>query len=158
PGTYFVRQVVAAGCVSAANDTHVFVNAIPDAPTGDDYQEFESGATLESLDFTVAENATVTYYVMNESDELVEVEAGAELMDDTVYYVTQTVEGCESEPLAIEAAELLGVATFESAGLKVFPNPVESILTVTGNVTISQLTVTNLLGQKVMEVNVNGTN
>lgn len=158
PGTYFARQVVAAGCVSAANDTHVFVNAIPDAPTGDDYQEFEAGATLESLDFTVAENATVTYYVMNGSEELVEVEAGTELMDDTVYYVTQTVEGCESEPLAIEAAEILGVATFESAGLKVFPNPVESILTVTGNVTISQLTVTNLLGQKVMEVNVNGTN
>lgn len=156
PGTYFARQII-AGCVSAANDTHVFVNAVPDAPTGDENQSFAEGSVVESLEVTAAGNGTLNYYVMVEG-EMVAVEPGDELMDDTVYYVTQTVEGCESEPLEVEVAILLGVNDFAAAGLQVYPNPVESMLTITSKEFVSQITITNLLGQKVMDVAVNGNN
>lgn len=155
PGTYFVRQVI-AGCISAANDTHVFINPIPDAPTGDENQTFAQGSVVEQIEVTVAENATVHYYVMNEEDELVAVEPGDEIMDDTVYYVTQTIEGCESEPIEVEAAVSLGVNDFTAAGLQVYPNPVERVLTITSKELVSQVTITNLLGQKVIEAAVSG--
>ncbi|QEE49667.1 T9SS type A sorting domain-containing protein [Flavobacterium alkalisoli] len=156
PGTYFARQVI-AGCVSAANDTHVFINAVPDAPTGDENQSFAEGSVVESLEVTAAGNGTLNYYVMVEG-EMVAVEPGDELMDDTVYYVTQTVEGCESEPLEVEVAITLGVSDFAAAGLQVYPNPVESMLTITSKEFVSQITITNLLGQKVMDVSVNANN
>lgn len=154
-GTYFVRQVI-DGCEGAANDTHVFITPIPELPGGEVVQEFEEGETVADLEITIEDGAEVTWYVMNDADEMVVIESTQELEDDMVYYVTQTIEGCEGEPLMITAQAALGVAEFNNDNLKVFPNPVNNVLTIASGESLSKVTVTNMLGQKVIETAVNG--
>ncbi|KOS05581.1 hypothetical protein AM493_05690 [Flavobacterium akiainvivens] len=83
--TYWVEAETATGCSSARVEVTVTVNAVPDAPATEAEQEFEEGATLNSL--VIETTGTVVWY----SDEALttEIPAGTLLADGTTYYAVQ---------------------------------------------------------------------
>ena len=156
-GSYFVSESL-EGCESDRVEVSVTVNVIPDAPTGDDLQVFVAGETIADLDIIVTDGAVVNWYVMNESEELVAVDASTELENDVTYYVSQTVAGCESEVFAIVAEITADAASFSIADLKVYPNPANNIVTIAGKQVIENIEIANMLGQKVLSQKVNADN
>lgn len=149
-GTYYASQTI-EGCESPRNDTHVTINPVPASPGGGSDQNFTTGETVASLMIEIMVGAEINWYVMNEEEELVSISSEAELTDGTTYYVTQTTEGCESEPHAITAHEELGLESFATQNLTVHPNPANSIITVSAGEVITDITFFNLLGQKVLQ-------
>ncbi|KAF2515841.1 T9SS type A sorting domain-containing protein [Flavobacterium salilacus subsp. salilacus] len=152
--SYFVSQTV-EGCESDRVEVNVTLNATPDAPEGNAVQAFDAGDTVATLTIAVDESAVVNWYVMNEAEELVSIDAATVLVDGETYYVTQTLENCESETLAITVDEALSTAVFGTTTLKVYPNPANSVITVTNKGIIENIEVANLLGQKVVSQKVN---
>src|SRR5690606_23373344 len=131
--------------------TNVTINPVPVQPGGSNDQNFTAGDTVDSLIINIAAGAQVNWYVMNDEDEFVSISSDTQLTDGTTYYVTQTVEGCESEPNAITAHEELGTASFSIKKLMIYPNPANDIITVSADEPLTGITVLNLLGQKIMQ-------
>lgn len=155
-GSYFVSESL-EGCESDRVEVSVTVNAIPNAPTGDAAQNFDAGDTVATLEITTEDGAVTNWYVMD-GEELVAIDATAELEDGEIYYVSQTVAGCESEPLAITVSENLSTASFSIADLKVYPNPANNVVTIAGKQVIESIELSNMLGQKVLSQKVNADN
>ena len=93
-GTYYVTQTI-NGCESDRLAVEITVNPTPEAPVAE-AQEFCEGATVADL---VAEGTEIKWYDAED--------ATTPLSEDTVllagtYYATQTIDGCESEKLAVE--------------------------------------------------------
>ncbi|AWH86781.1 hypothetical protein HYN59_17420 [Flavobacterium album] len=152
--TYYATQVHDE-CESGTSEVTVTVHPTPELPGGMDFQDFTAGETIADLEITTESGATVTWYMMNDAFELVEVGTDTPLEDGTVYYVTQSVGNCESMSLSIEANELLATASFGLKNLMVYPNPANDILNISNDGIISRITITNLLGQKVMDIDGN---
>lgn len=152
-GAYYVKQTL-NGCTSGVKEVIVAFLPAPAAPGGNTTQQFEAGETVSDLQISVLIGATIQWYVMGEG-ELEEVDMTEPLVDGETYYVTQTNEGCESEPLAIVVDEILGTPTFSLKDLTVYPNPVVDVLTVSYNDTITEVSVINMLGQIVLSQKAN---
>lgn len=152
-GVYYVKQTV-NGCTSGVKEVIVALLPATAVPGGNTTQEFEAGATVSDLMISVLIGAEIQWYVMGEG-ELEEIGMDAPLVDGETYYVTQEVEGCESEPLAITVEEVLGTPTFSLKNLAVYPNPVVDVLTISYNDTITEVSVINMLGQVVISQKAN---
>jgi hypothetical protein len=151
-GTYFVAQAV-TGCESTARaQVNVTINAIPAAPTGAATQEFEAGDTIANLAVTTEDGATVTWYIMDAGMELTAVGTDTTLQDGGQYYVTQTLNNCESEPLMITAVDNLSVQGVSAKAFVIYPNPAADVLNISGKTAISKVVVSNMLGQELLNV------
>jgi Secretion system C-terminal sorting domain/Ig-like domain CHU_C associated len=121
-GTYYVSQTV-GGCESARTAVAVTVNPIPAAPTVDNVQTFCTAATVADLEAT----GDVHWYT---------APTGGTALEDTaviaegtsIYYVSQTVSGCESTSRSAVAVQLT-----------ITPAPVAAAQSFCGNGTVSQL-------------------
>lgn len=117
-------------------------------PDGDPNQTFLSGETLESLE-VVGQN--LKWY---ESSELtVELDSNTLLENDTTYYVTQTIEDCESEALAITVNIYLGTNNFKISHFSYYPNPVKNKLYISSLNTIETIEVSDLTGKNLISKN-----
>lgn len=148
-GTYYISQTNGV-CESDRVSVNITINLMPVAPMGDAIQQFDAGETVADLEVTTIGGATITWYVMNAGMQLVEIESTTAIADGGEYYVTQTVDGCESLPFKITANENLSTITFAGNSFKVYPNPVDNVFTISGNETIAEVKIVNLLGQEVM--------
>lgn len=148
-GAYFVAQTL-EGCISDRVEVAITINPVPDAPQGDAVQEFEVGDTVATLAITVSEGAVVTWYIQNDSEEFIEIDATTALEDGAEYYVSQTLTNCESELLIITATDLLSSTLFKDTVLQVYPNPATNTITVVNNSSIQSIALHNLLGQKIL--------
>jgi GEVED domain/Secretion system C-terminal sorting domain/Ig-like domain CHU_C associated len=155
-GTYYVTQTV-NGCTSTTATVAVTVNTIPDAPAALELQEFMDGETIAVLEVTPAEGATLTWWIM-EGTTYVEVAATTELVNGETYYVSQSVNGCESGFTAITVTSEAGVEGFGLSRLVVYPNPTKDVVTLTNSSAITKVEVVNLLGQTVIAQNPNAEN
>jgi len=152
--TYYVTQTVGE-CTSTATDITV---AVVDpcagvlAPAGEEEQEFNTGETLADLDVT-GEN--LTWY----ADEALttELPATTVLVNDTTYYVTQTVGECVSAALPVTVSEILGTEALDKASFRYYPNPTADMLTLSYAEEITNVTVYNMLGQPVISTALNAT-
>lgn len=73
----------------------------PDAPEGLANQELCAGLTVEDIEITTGEN--IKWYNAEVSGDL--IPGSTELQDNTTYYATQTVGGCESiQRLSVEVS------------------------------------------------------
>jgi hypothetical protein len=80
-------------CTNATATGTITVNAIPDAPTGSGNQSFSAGDNPTVADLT-ADGTNIKWYDAATDGNLL---ASADpLTDETLYYASQTVEGCES--------------------------------------------------------------
>lgn len=153
-GDYYVSQSLNT-CESDRALVSVTLNPVPDAPAGETTQQFTAGETVSSLEIVTQTGASVTWYTEDLTENLIEVEPTALLADDVVYYVTQTLNNCESDYLEITANEVLGNSAFTVANIVVYPNPVKDVLTI-ANDNIVHVSVYNLLGQEILNIDIEG--
>jgi len=140
----------AGQCASTVTLTTLINVTLP--PTGTATQDFTGGQTLE--DFIVVGENIKWYDAATGGNELQNSEI---IVSGTIYYVSQTINGCESLRLPITAGNDLGTDSFKLANLKYYPNPTDQILNLEYSQTISSVAVYNLLGQQVLIANPNNT-
>jgi len=153
-GTYYVTQTIGA-CNSEYKPVNVTINAIPGQPGAAPAQTFDAGETVADLQISILIGSTIQWYTLS-GDVYTAVPANTALVSGTTYYVTQTVNGCESDYTGITATAAAGVDSFSLAGLKAYPNPVSSVVTVSANNSLAAITVHNLLGQQVLAQKASG--
>lgn len=149
-GTSYYAAQQLSECESATVQYVAVVHATPDSPDGSALQDFTAGETIASLEVTTEAGATVTWYVLDGADYEA-VTPDTVLVDGVTYYCSQWVDGCESALFAVEVNEVLSTSGFELRNLVVYPNPVTDMLTVSNEKAISRITLTNLVGQTVMD-------
>jgi len=146
-GNYFASQVVGQ-CESAGLSVAVTVNAIPATPTGSATQQFTAGETVASLD--ISPTSGVIWYVMV-NGELTDIPSSTLLTNGTTYYAKRVLSGCESGYFTVTANQSLATASFDLAGLMVYPNPATAVVTVSAGEAIANVRIFNILGQLVLQ-------
>lgn len=121
-----------------------------DAPTGEAFQTLSEGQTLADL---VVNGENLTWYSDDNLEEQIPSTTVAE--DNTTYFVTQTVDECTSEALAVTVELTLSTGDFNLVSLKAYPNPTNDFVTVSHSNDITNVAVINMLGQTLMTKNVN---
>lgn len=144
-GTYYVSQITGE-CESALTAVGVIVNATPEMPTGDADQLFDEGETLADLDIT---GDNLVWYTDEEGTVI--LPDTTELENGTTYYVSQTVEGCTSEPFAVTVADAASVNEEIFTSFSYYPNPVNDILNISNNNIIEKIEIYSLLGQRIQQ-------
>lgn len=97
-------------------------------PEGETIQYDESYITVADLDVT---GESLTWY--SDQELTTEIPDTTTLVDGTTYYVTSTIDGCESEALAILFdEEQASNKDWMFSQMKVYPNPTKSFLTIDG--------------------------
>jgi hypothetical protein len=147
--TYTVTQTV-GDCTSESTTVFVTVEDTLGEPGGAATQEFTTGETVADLTITVTAGNTVSWYVLNEESVFVAIPDTTILEDGVTYYVRQSNGTCVSEYHAVTASRTAGIKSVSQDNLLVYPNPSNGIITVKNNASISQITVSNLLGQRVI--------
>jgi hypothetical protein len=150
-GNYFASQTI-AGCESARTSVAVTIN-VTAAPTGTAIQNFTTGQTLAN--FTVVGQNIIWYSTATGSTVLPTTTV---LVSGTIYYASQTVNGCESTTrLAVTAGIDLKTPEFEIRNLRYYPNPVQDVINVEYSEAIQGIQVYNMLGQLVYNRTMNDT-
>lgn len=144
-------------CTTQAS-VEVVVNTVT-TPTGNPTQIFNvndpAEATIASL---VVTGDNLAWFASEDDaiDNLNPLATGTQLVSGTTYYVVNTsTQGCRSAAFAVTVTVTLGNDSFDLAGLKLYPNPVNSLLNVDYTDTITAIEVFNIVGQKVTAKNVN---
>lgn len=148
-GTYYVSQQL-GDCESVLLPVQVTINVVA-VPQGAATQQFLPGATVAGLTVTTTAGATVQWYLLNESSDLVPVALTTALQDGVTYYVTQSVSGCESAPYGVTAVQTLGTGDFSEATVHLYPNPVATVLNISSIVVIKDVRIYNAIGQLVLQ-------
>ncbi|RZL19436.1 MAG: T9SS type A sorting domain-containing protein [Pedobacter sp.] len=146
-GTFYIKAENANGCSVILPVTVVVKDAVDAPTTASATQDFNTGDDL--TDFEVTGTNLIWYDAASDGNV---IPSSTVVTTGTVYYVSQTVGGCESEGrLMITAGVDLKTPGFESASLRYYPNPVTDVLTVTYSSAIENVEIFNVLGQKVYQ-------
>lgn len=128
-------------------------------PSGEAIQTFTEGETLANLEL---EGENIQWYASQSSDagrsDNMPLPLTTPLADNTTYYASQTVYGIESsERFPVTANAIMGITDNAFAGLKIYPNPVQDVLAITGSEELTEISVYNVVGQMVYHINLNAT-
>lgn len=151
--TYWVEAYnIVNECRSERVQVTVNVNPVPDAPIAVTVQEFTQGETLADLE--VDADGELTWYA--DESLTIELPETTLLVDDTTYYVTQTLNGCQSEAVAITVDDdMLGVTDLNKGSFSYYPNPVKDKLYFAGKEDVQYVQVFDLTGKLILEQNSN---
>ncbi|WP_165357696.1 GEVED domain-containing protein [Flavobacterium beibuense] len=158
-GIYYAAQMPDGGCESALRTAVAVTLTVVPPPTGDAEQEFDNDPdmldypTVSEIEVEILEGATVNWYE-SEEDALAGENAlsgDTQIMADGTYYITQTIDGCESVPFMVGV--LLGNEDFAFGSFKYYPNPVDNMLYMSYTSTITNIEVYNLVGQQIIAKN-----
>jgi hypothetical protein len=128
----------------------------PLAPTGTATQDACATGTLADFVVTGAMGATYTWYDAATAGNVLPTSTVA--VNNTTYYVSQTVSGCEGPRFAVLAqGTCLSNDDYAIAELNYYPNPVSSQMTITAKDAITKVEMFNLLGQQVKVMNTDST-
>ncbi len=123
------------------------------APTAVSPQQFTEGETLADIEI---EGENVQWYTSATSSEPLPMDTP--LQDGVIYYASQTVNGIESiERTPVEVFYTLRDNDHLFSNLSYYPNPVNDILVLSNNSTIDSVLVYNIVGQTVLQKEVNDT-
>ncbi|OWK73061.1 hypothetical protein CBW16_12555 [Flavobacteriaceae bacterium JJC] len=155
---YAYRMTATGLCTPAVSNTAVLTVSTTAAPTGEAIQSFNAGDTLSVLTVT---GSNIKWYATatDAANHVNELPVNTVIVNNTVYYATQSIAGCESSAsLAVKAYnESLG--TNQEAGsqkIQVYPNPVKETLYFSGNHRIDKIVVISADGRKAAEKTLNG--
>ena len=151
-GTYTVIITDANGCTKTVSAT-VTQPAPINAPTGNAVQDFTAGSNLSSL---VVNGQNIKWYAsaLNASNHVNSLPGTTMIVNNTTYYATQTIGGCEStSSLAVLAySESLAVNNINAKSeFQVYPNPVREALNISGQEQILKIMIIAADGKKVTE-------
>lgn len=125
---------------------------IPPEPIGLENQSFLPNSIVSDIDVT---GQNLKWYA---DPDLTQEISGDTLLENMVtYYVTQTIDGCESEALAITVQLILKVNDYGKDNLIIYPNPVKDVLNVSSSDQILTISIFNMLGQEILVKQVNNT-
>lgn len=126
----------------------------PPAPIADSPQAFDGGATLADIVITPTD---VTWFA-TEADALAgtnPLPLNTVLEDGTTYYAVNIVDGCLSEPTPVTVTINLSTNDFDSSNFTFYPNPTEGVIYLNYNKVISEVVISNILGQVVLKQKTN---
>lgn len=121
-------------------------------PTGDTLQYDASYTTV--LDLQVS-GTGLTWY--SDAAGMNEIPTSTVLVNETYYYVTQTVNGCESAPKAIFFKAPTNIkanaGVFKDA--KIYPNPANESIMIDAAIPIQNISILDITGKTVMQLKQN---
>ncbi len=155
----FTPTPVTGQCLGTTTMT-ITVNNAAATPTGDAVQTVTAptagDATLE--DIVVSPTTVVWYGSLGDAQTGTNpLAASTVLTNGATYYAVDESTACPSSPLAVTVNVTLGNNEFDSVNFSFYPNPTSSVLNISYSKEISDVTVTNLLGQMVMSKKTNST-
>lgn len=145
-----VEDIVETGCFNIKSFNLTATPPI-DPPTGNGQQDFTQGQTLGDLEVT---GQNITWYDAPTQGNILPM--NTIIQDNVTYYASQTLNGCESRNvtaarLAVTAnLVVLSKVEFGKGQFAVYPNPVQSILTVAALENLKSIEINNTIGQQIM--------
>jgi trimeric autotransporter adhesin len=125
-------------------------------PTGNATQTLLDTDTIASI---IVNPTTVIWY-----PTLADAQAGTNALLNTTtvtattYYAVDVSGGCPSSPFAVTIIVTLKNTDFDTLNFSYYPNPTSGILNIDFSREISEVTVTNMLGQTIMNKKTNSSN
>ncbi|KQS91786.1 T9SS type A sorting domain-containing protein [Chryseobacterium sp. Leaf394] len=153
PGNYIVIITDFNGCTATVSSTVTQPNAVA-APTGAAVQSFTAGGSLSTL---VVNGQNVKWYGSSSdaSAHTGNLPAATLIVNNTTYYATQTINGCESTAslpvLAFNASLNVSDYVKNISEMQIYPNPVQDILNITGDDKILRMIIFSADGRKTIE-------
>jgi uncharacterized delta-60 repeat protein len=129
-------------------------------PVGAINQLFSQGQTLadlvvngQNIQWYAAQNECAFSGNMNEKSYINDVlPSSTILVNGTTYFASQTMNSVESNHrLPVTVIQPLGNVKFTFGNLKLFPNPIKDVLTISNPNIIDKVEIYNLTGQKIIE-------
>ncbi|GEC77549.1 T9SS type A sorting domain-containing protein [Flavobacterium aquatile] len=149
--TYYV-EATNGSCTSSR--VAVTASIIPTAaPTGFANQTFCAGETVGLISVT---GSNVIWYDAASGGNV--IPNGTVLVSGTTYYASQTVTSCESPTrlaVTMTLGGCLGNEEFVANVIKLYPNPVIDVVTISSIEIMTNLEVINMLGQIVFSKSIN---
>ena len=130
--------------------SNITLNQVATPPTANSTQSFNSGDTLANLSVT---GTNLQWY--SNSTVGTPLPLSTVLVDGATYYVSQTVNGCESLRIAITVTQNLSKEDFLVTGFTIYPNPTTNFLNFKSAVQVEKILIYNMLGQLVQQEKVN---
>ncbi|MCB9425785.1 MAG: T9SS type A sorting domain-containing protein [Flavobacteriales bacterium] len=147
-GIYYVGEntIDAETCTQTLREIIEVTIKSPPAPTGDSEQRFCGTTSLSLLNVL---GSDLKWYTEDSVDS--PIDSSAEVTA-TTYFVSQTVNGCESERLAITVTEeCLNVSNHDlDEFVSLHPNPVQNELIIETPDLLQKVTIYNTQGQSVL--------
>jgi len=150
-GTYYVSQT-SGGCESPRTAVSVTVNAVP-APTGAATQSLSSLLTLG--DIVVTGSNIVWYASAANAASGTSPLSSTQLLANTTYYATQTINGCRSTASLAVTITTLANQDFDMTQFTYYPNPVIDLLNISYSQDMTSVKVFNMVGQQLMSKVIN---
>ncbi|MBU3680436.1 MAG: T9SS type A sorting domain-containing protein [Flavobacterium sp.] len=153
--SYTATQSGAYTCV-VTNGACVFTTAsttlsTTPAPTGASPQQFTLGNTLSNL---TVNGASLLWYTSAVGGSA--IPSSTVLVNGSTYYVSQTVNGCESPVrLSVVVQQALSTPEFNLFSIEYSPNPVHNILHIKSDVIVQTFRLISSLGQLINQKEVN---
>lgn len=135
-------------CESDREEVVVTVNPTPETPSGESDQNFRQGDTLADLE--VIATGDLTWY--EDENGTVVLPETTELEDGVTYYVSQTIDGCESGLFAITVHLTIGVDSFKEFAMSVYPNPVATTLNIISEKQIDFVEIYDITGRRLARI------
>jgi hypothetical protein len=150
-GTYYVSQT-SGGCESSRSAVSVTVTAVP-APTGAATQSLSSLLTLGDI---VVTGSNITWYATaaNAASGTNPL-SSTQLLANTTYYATQTINGCRSTASLAVTITTLANQDFDMTQFTYYPNPVIDLLNISYSQDMTSVKVFNIVGQQLMSKQIN---
>ena len=137
-------------CVTQSPAFQVLEIPVP-APIGDPNQTFILGQSL--ADIIVSGQNIQWYNVFNRNVNSNPLPLNTPLVEGVTYYATQTINGYESASAFEITIQFLANNTFAFKDLKFNPNPVQDVLHIQSKDLIEDVTVFNIMSQKILQQN-----
>jgi hypothetical protein len=145
------------GCNTATLNLTITTAA---TPTGSATQSFSVAALNDATIANLVVNPTaVTWY-----GSLADAQSGTNplptttvLTNGATYWAVNTVATCASTPFGVTVTVTLGNDDFDSLNFAYYPNPTSSTLNISYSKTITEIQVTNMLGQVILTKKTNET-
>lgn len=150
-GTYYVSQT-SGGCESPRTAVSVTVNVVP-APTGAATQSLSSLLTLG--DIVVTGSNIVWYASAADAASGTNPLPATQLLANTTYYATQTINGCRSATSLAVTITTLANQDFDLTQFTYYPNPVIDLLNIKYSQEMTSVKVFNMVGQQLLNKQVN---
>ena len=150
-GTYYVSQT-SGGCESPRTAVSVTVTVVP-APTGAATQSLSSLLTLGDI---VVTGSNITWYATaaNAASGTSPL-SSTQLLANTTYYATQTINGCRSAASLAVTITTLANQDFDMTQFTYYPNPVIDLLNISYSQDMTSVKVFNIVGQQLMSKQIN---
>jgi len=128
-------------CSSDREVVMIDVNITP-LPEGDSVQGFDLGDTLADFDIT-GEN--LTWY--QDENGTIEIPDTTPIVEGVTYYVSQTIDDCESELLGVMGQLNLSIGDQVFSSFKYYPNPFVNEIQLSNTTAIEKVSIYSVTGQ-----------